>query len=148
MSGILDDDYFQAEAGIGQLLRTEFGDEVKYASPGSLGELKEQSQGTVNLYVVYAGDVDAGGTDDGGSQQIDQQWLVVLSVRNPAAQLDSSKSRAMAGPYVSRLLKCLMGQSPGRFCGPLKRGGGQSAGYSTAFAYFPFLFTTRIVTSI
>ena len=146
MPSILDGDYFEAEDGIKALLAAEFGDEIRnIASPASLAELKEQSQGPLNLYVVYAGDVNVDASSDGDDAEKDQQWLVVLSVRNAAAQLDSSKSRAVAGPYVSRMLKCLLGQQPSLYTGPLISGAGQVPGYSPAFAYFPFLFRTRIV---
>ena len=142
---ILSGDYFEVEPGIVALLAAEFPD-IEVRSPASLGELLEQSQGDVNLYVLYAGELIAGQTSDGMQAQVDQQWMVVLSVRNTAAQLDASKSRAVAGPIASRLLRCLMGQEPSAFSGPLIRGSGQAAGYSSSFAYFPFMFKTRVVT--
>ena len=141
---ILDGNYFEVEGKILEWLTEEFGVEAR--SPATLEDLKEQSQGDLNLYVLYAGDALDGGTSDGGQMQVDQQWMVVLSVRNSAAQIDTSKTREIAGPYVSRLLKCLMGREPSQFSSPLVRGDGQIPGYSPAFGYFPFLFKTRIVT--
>ncbi len=142
---ILSGDYFEVEPGIVALLETEFPD-IEVRAPASLGELQEQSQGDLNLYLLYAGDLVVAQSSDGEQVQVDQQWMVVLSVRNASAQLDSSRSRAAAGPLIARLLRCLMGREPSAFSGPLIRGSGQAAGYSSSFAYFPFMFKTRVVT--
>ncbi len=143
-------DYFAAETAIVARLK-EMVTEVPanhVFTPFGLDGMMENSQPSPALHIIYAGDVVT--TDSAGQrtkQLIGQRWLIVLAVRNAKAQLkDTTEIRAAAGLIVPKLLDALQGWAPVEWMRPLGRVGGPAAGYSSAFAYFPFMFEGRIIT--
>ncbi len=98
--------------------------------------------------MIYAGDkpqLDPAGR--GAANIVNQQWLVILAVRSAKAQLQQTKEiRGQAGILVPKVLGALQGWAPVEWMRPLSRVGGPPAGYSSSFAYFPFMFEGRIIT--
>ena len=144
--------YFAAEQAIVERLRDKVAGIVKIYTPFDLQGVVEASQASPALHVVYAGD-GVGGTQpgpqsgSGAGKAVDQRWLVVLAVRTAAAQLqDTTEIRVKAGEFVPQILDALQGWQPVEWMRPLARVGGPSAGYSSSFAYFPFLFEGRVLT--
>ena len=144
--------YFAAEQAIVDRLKAEVPGIMKVYTPFDLQGVVESSQASPALHVVYSGDV-VGGTNPGpqagagAAKVVDQRWLVVLAVRTAAAQLqDTSEIRTKAGVIVPAILGALQGWQPVQWMRPLARVSGPTAGYSSSFAYFPFLFEGRIIT--
>lgn len=144
--------YFAAEQAIVDRLKAEVPGIMKVYTPFDLQGVVESSQASPALHVVYSGDV-VGGTNPGpqagagAAKVVDQRWLVVLAVRTAAAQLqDTSEIRTKAGVIVPAILDALQGWQPAQWMRPLARVGGPTAGYSSSFAYFPFLFEGRVIT--
>ena len=144
--------YFEAEAAIIARLDAEVPGIMKIYTPFDLQGVVESSQASPALHVVYSGDV-VGGTNPGpqaghgASKIVDQRWLVVLAVRTAAAQLqDTTSIRTKAGELIPRVLGALQGWQPVQWMRPLARISGPPAGYSSSFAYFPFLFEGRVTT--
>lgn len=145
-------DYFEAEEAIIARLTDKVPGIVKIYTPFDLQGVLESSQASPALHVVYAGDV-VGGTGPGpqvgagAGKIVDQRWLVVLAVRTAGAQLqDTTAIRKKAGVLVPRVLDALQGWQPVQWMRPLARVSGPSSGYSSSFAYFPFLFEGRVTT--
>lgn len=143
-------DYFEAETAIVARLKEQVTDvpDNHVFTPFGLDGMMENTQPSPALHVIYAGDVVS--NDSAGQRSrlmIGQRWLVVLAVRNPKAQLkDTTEIRTAAGLIVPKLLNALQGWAPVEWMRPLGRVGGPAAGYSSAFAYFPFMFEGRIST--
>lgn len=144
--------YFAAEQAIVARLTAEVPGILKVYTPFDLQGVVESSQASPALHVVYAGDV-VGGTGTGpqagagAAKIVDQRWLVVLAVRTAAAQLqDTTDIRTKAGEFIPRILGALQGWQPVEWMRPLARISGPTAGYSSSFAYFPFLFEGRVTT--
>lgn len=144
--------YFAAEQAIVDRLKAEVPGIMKVYTPFDLQGVVESSQASPALHVVYSGDV-VGGTNPGpqagagAAKVVDQRWLVVLAVRTAAAQLqDTSEIRTKAGVIVPAILGALQGWQPVQWMRPLARVSGPTAGYSSSFAYFPFLFEGRVIT--
>lgn len=140
--------YFGAEAEIVQRLRTSLPELKEVYTPFSLADMLESSQASPAVHVIYGGDrVVNSEVNRGGMRQVDQQWLVILAIRSAKAQLQQTKEiRVEAGILIPRVLDALQGWAPVEWMRPLSRVGGPSAGYSSSFAYFPFMFEGRIVT--
>ena len=141
--------YFEAEEAIVQRIRESVPELKDVLTPFSVGDMVESSQPSPSVHVIYAGDVVTGNEAGHSTRRvIDQRWLVVLAVRTPKAQLQhTTEIRTLAGPRVPKVLGCLQGWAPVSWMRPLGRAsGGPSAGYSSSFAYFPFMFEGRIIT--
>lgn len=140
--------YFEAEESIIKRLRESVPELKDVLTPFSVGDMVESSQPSPSVHVIYAGDsVVANEAGKGTNRMIDQKWLIVLAVRTPKAQLQhTSEIRTLAGPLIPKVLGCLQGWAPTDWMRPLGRAsGGPSAGYSSSFAYFPFMFEGRFV---
>lgn len=144
--------YFAAEAAIVARLQEKVSGITKIYTPFDLQGVVESSQASPALHVVYSGDL-VGGTNPGpqagagAAKIVDQRWLVVLAVRTAAAQLqDTTEIRTKAGVLIPAILGALQGWQPVEWMRPLARVSGPSAGYSSSFAYFPFLFEGRVTT--
>jgi hypothetical protein len=142
-------DYFAAETAIVARLqeRVTAVDSAHVFTPFSVDGMLESSQPALCLHVVYSGDVVTASENGRTKSLVDQRWLVILAVRSAKAQLrDTSDIRAVAGPVITTVLDALQGWAPGEWMRPLGRVSGPPAGYSAAFAYFPFMFQGRIIT--
>lgn len=141
--------YFEAEDAIVQRLRENVPELKDVLTPFGLADMLESSQSSPVAHVVYAGDTlpnsEAG---KGDTRMVTQRWLIILAVRTPKAQLQkTTEIRALAGAIVPKVLGCLQGWAPVSWMRPLGRAsGGPPAGYSSSFAYFPFMFEGRIIT--
>ena len=140
--------YFEAEEAIVARLRASMPELKDVLTPFSIGDMIESSQPSPCAHVIYGGDTLPGnesGKND--SRTVGQRWLVVLAVRTPKAQLQhTSEIRSIAGALVPKMLGALQGWAPVEWMRPLGRVSGPAAGYSSSFAYFPFMFEGRIVT--
>ena len=141
-------DYFGAEQAIVDRLRAALPELKEIYTPFSIADMLEASQASPSAHVIYAGDkpqLDPAGR--GSTNMVSQQWLVVLAVRSAKAQLQQTKEiRGQAGILVPKVLGALQGWAPVEWMRPLSRVGGPPAGYSSSFAYFPFMFEGRIIT--
>lgn len=142
--------YFEAEDAIVQRLRDSVPELKDVLTPFGLAEMMESSQNSPVAHVVYAGDSVPGSTEagQGASRVVVQKWLVIIAVRTPRAQLQkTTEIRTLAGMIIPKVLGCLQGWAPVSWMRPLGRAsGGPPAGYSSSFAYFPFMFEGRVIT--
>lgn len=149
MSNALITNYFGTEEAIVERLKTELGTLVKdVLTPFSITDMVESSQSSPSIHVIYAGDnIKPSESSNGQARVVAQRWLVVLAVRSPKAQLQqTSDARKTAGGIIPKLLESLQGWTPAQYSRPLSRvAGAPPAGYTAAFAYFPFLFESVII---
>lgn len=142
-------DYFEPERNIVSRLKEVVTEVNQVFTPFSLADMLEASQPNSCLHVIYAGDKvpRSEGIGNNTGNIIDQQWLIVLAMRLASAQLqNTSEIRALAGPIIPKVIGALQGWSPAVWMRPLRRVPNPAAGYSSAFAYFPFMFEGRILT--
>jgi hypothetical protein len=145
---LLIEDYFGAEEAIVERLREAIPELKDVLTPFSIGDMLESSQPSPCIHIIYGGDVlptvEAG---KGEARAVGQRWLVVLAVRTPKAQLQkTTEIRKIAGATIPKILQSLQGWKPVEWMRPLGRVSGPAAGYSSSFAYFPFMFEGRILT--
>lgn len=140
-------DYFAAEAAIVARLEA-LGDFKAVLTPFDVADMVESSQPSPAVHVIYSGDTIVGNeAGEGRQNMVAQKWLVIVAARLPKAQLQQTiKIRALAGQLVPKVLGALQGWAPVEWMRPLSRVNGPPAGYSSSFAYFPFMFQGRIVT--
>jgi hypothetical protein len=141
------DDYLSAEPAIIARLKDQVPEMRGHFSASDLEGVVEAQQVTPAVHVLYYGDrvVSGSGTSSTGEMQcVDQLWYVVLAVRNARTPNTNEAVRADAGPLVSKVLKALQGWKPSALHGPLKRINGADPGFKAGFAYFPYLFQTRL----
>jgi hypothetical protein len=140
--------YFGAEDAIVKRLQEQVPELKAVLTPFSIGDMVESSQPSPAVHVIYGGDAVSGNEAGNGTRRtIDQRWLVVLAVRTPKAQLqNTSEIRVLSGELIPKVLRSLQGWAPVEWMRPLGRVSGPAAGYSSSFAYFPFMFEGRIIT--
>jgi hypothetical protein len=139
--------YFDAEAAIVERLNDLLPELKAVLTPFSIGDMVEASQLSPTVHVIYGGDQVASTEGRGQKAMISQRWLIVLAVRAPKAQLQqTSDIRVVAGDIIPNLLQALQGWQAIPQMRPLVRVNGPAAGYSSTFAYFPFLFEGLLVT--
>lgn len=140
--------YFDAEAAIIGRIRAQVPELKDVLSPFSVGDMVEASQPSPAVHVIYGGDNVTGNEAGNGARRIiDQRWLIVLAVRTPKAQLqNTTEIRILAGELIPKIINALQGWAATEWMRPLVRVNGPSAGYSSSFAYFPFMFEGRILT--
>jgi phage gp37-like protein len=115
-----------------------------------LEKVKEHSQTTPAVHVIYAGESpvsDGNGhvVSDEHRFEFTQKWLVVVCVRNAETQAAlATPKNTDAGPIISKVLGLLHGKQPGKMHTPLKRGSAPAPFFDASFAYYPLLFTTDI----
>lgn len=142
-------DYFACEKEIVERIKDSIPELKAVMTPFSLDGMLESSQNAPAVHVIYSGDVVNGNSvGSGAARTITQRWLIVLAVRLANSQLqDTSSIRGNAGELIPKLLACLQGWQPNSAHRPMVRSAGAPPpGYSSAFAYFPYMFETVIIT--
>lgn len=142
-------DYFEAEKAIVCRLKQEIPELKEVYTPFSLSDMVESSQASPAIHVIYSGDnVKSPEAGQGSAKMIGQKWMVVLAVRNAKSQLqNTTEIRNLAGELIPKLLSALQGWKPTEASRPLVRvAGSPPPGYSSSFAYFPFMFESTIIT--
>jgi hypothetical protein len=120
-----------------------------FAQPGSvkgveeLADAIERGVSAPTAFVFFAGDVfdtsEQGRASNGRSQIVQQQWCVVLVVRN-ADQIDGAARDTLAGPLMSTIHKALAGWVPDGSARPFVRVPGARATYNKNVAAYPLTF--------
>lgn len=140
--------YFAAETAIQIRLKEKVTELQAVYTAVELDDIPTSQQKFPCAHVLYNGDRVAT-KDDGRSssrelQLVDQEWYVVVAVRNVRDQITGTAARADAGPIIMKVLKALQGWQPTFEHGQLTRVNGARAGYKAGHLYVPLLFTTRI----
>lgn len=142
-------DYFEAEKALVARIKEQMPELKEVYTPFSLSDMVESSQASPAVHIIYAGDnVKSSEAGQGSAKMIGQKWMVVLAVRNANSQLQkTTEIRNLAGELIPKLLGSLQGWKPTPASRPLVRiAGSPPPGYSSAFAYFPFMFESTIIT--
>lgn len=137
--------YFEAEEAIVARLKERVPELKDVLTPFSIGDMLESSQPSPTVHVIYGGDAfPANDAGKGEIRTVGQRWLIVLAVRSTKAQLQqTTEIRNIAGVLIPKILQALQGWTPVEWMRPLGRVSSPAAGYSSSFAYFPFMFEGR-----
>jgi len=114
-------------------------------SAADLEGVKERSQATPALHLLYAGDnVIASSSGNGQAQEFEQLWNVVVVVRN-VRDISGEATRLQSGEIIDSVLKALQGWNPSPAHSKLKRKSSPyRPTYRNGFAYFSFQFSTQM----
>lgn len=134
----------------GELIKARLASQVsELASADAVDGVEQLAQAVARninaprAFVMYEGDVfntsDAGRAGGGASQIVQQQWSVILAVRN-AAQHEGDARNASAGPLLSRVHKALAGWAPPGAVRPFVRVQGRRPNYSANVGLYPLTF--------
>lgn len=140
-------DYFAVEPLIVEHIKTSIPELLEVNTPFNVDDMLDSSNGDKTVSVIYYGDR-MGETSGKGKVSVQyQQWLVVLTVRDPAAQGGHTNSiRAYANPLILKLLDAMQGFNPNitAYRQFLRADSPVTAGTDAGFAYFPFMFETQM----
>ncbi len=137
-------DYLALEGLIIDRLKTEMPELRQVSGWSDYTSIEEIKLPTPCAYVIYQGDVIQGDAGQGAAQRIEQQWGVVIVVRN-VAQRSGVGIREEAGPLMARVLALLMGWKPIPTDRPLRRMPSPPPEYSDRVGYFPLLFAAPMI---
>lgn len=112
-------------------------------SSGDLEGVTEDQQIVPAVHVVYNGDR----ISDSQGMKCEQEWYVIVVVRNTNAMAESESVQLDAGTLALKVIKALRGWSPTdeREHSVLKRVTGVRPGFHAGFGYFPLCFTTTVI---
>lgn len=131
----LTDDYLAAEPHLIELLEQVEGIRKAYSST-DLAEMKERSQVTPAVHVIYRGDRIPLQAQGGAVGHVTQTWAVVLAI--------NLRQKEQAGVLLARLVKTLSGVvTP---LGPLNRVNAPQPSFRPGFGYYPLTFEIKFRT--
>lgn len=131
----LQNDYLAAEPHLVELLKKVDGIRKVYSSTDQ-AEVKERSQVTPAVHVVYRGDTVPLQAHGGAVGHVTQTWAVVLVV--------NLRQKELAGELLARLIQTLSGVvTP---LGPINRINAPQPGFGRGFGYYPLAFEIKFRT--
>ncbi len=136
--------YLANEALIIARLTTQMPELLHVSGWTDYSKIEEAKLRTPSAYVIYDGDVIGGDAGGGSAQRIEQQWGVIIVVRNVASR-SGAEVRTEAGPLMARVLDLLMGWQPTTAARPLRRLPAPAPEYSQYVGYFPLLFAAPMI---
>ena len=95
------------------------------------------------LHVIHWDDAPISGAGELPVQMVEQQWLVVVCVRNVRDRTGDA-ARADSGVLIDAVLRGLIGHRLANDLAPLKLIRGPRRTYEGGFLYFPLLFSTLL----
>lgn len=140
--------YFAVEPLIVQNIRQNVDNLLDIDTPFDIDTMLNASNVAPSVSVIYYGDKMGDVSANGKMTSQYQQWLIVLKVRDAAAQGQHTNGlRAYANPFILQLLNCMQGFDPKTLDPNLtayrkfKRADSPvGVGSDVGFGYFPFLF--------
>ena len=136
-------DYLAAEQLIKDRLKAQIAD-VHVLSAEDLEGVRENSQPSPALQVIYYDDSAEEGARKGKSQRINQTWLVVIVVRNVADKSGVGRRLAL-GELILQTLNALSGYKlSDEFSELVRVRPPFRITYRNGFAYFPIAFSTNL----
>lgn len=140
--------YFALEPIVVAQLKAEIPELAEVYTPFDVDQMLQLTNISPSASVIYVGDRVSGSVGSGEGSAIYQQWLLVLSLNDAAAQLEQTNSiRAAAAPLIHKLLMAFQGYCPALTpFGTFKRvqAGVEVGSDDSGNAYFPFLFEIEV----
>jgi hypothetical protein len=118
---------------------------VHVLTAAELAGVKESSQLTPAVHVVWNGFKVLETRPDGAVARLDHTWLIVTAVRNAADTRTGAAARRDAGELMARAGAALMGFRPPNTVGPMRLAPAPAAGYSGGFQYLPLAFLVETI---
>ncbi len=129
------DDYLAAQEHLKALLNDVDGvRSVNYLL--DLADIKEETQRTPCLHLMYYGDQLPETSNGGAYMPIKQTWLVIVVVRQSRTE--------NAGELITRTIKALAGKKAGPTGPWLRVNTPAKPRFSDGFAYYPLAFTSQM----
>ena len=131
------------------LIQARLADQEPLLATGNVSGVEDLAQAVerglrdTTAFVLWEGDVfdtsEQGRAGAGKNQLVQQQWSVILAVRN-ADQNDADARNASAGPLLAQVHKALAGWVPEGAFRPLLRVQGRRANYTPNVGLYPLTF--------
>lgn len=131
----LQNNYLAAEPELITLLEGLEGIRKVYSS-ADLAEMKERSQVTPAVHLIYRGDQVPDQAQGGMIGHVTQTWLVVLVI--------NLRQKAQAGELLASLIKTLSGVHT--TLGPINRVNAPQPSFRPGFGYYPLAFEIKFRT--
>lgn len=106
---------------------------------------EETSKLTPAAFIAPGPSTGLGDPDDGGFQQENQKWYVVLAVAHVSDSADDDTTSERAGEYIAEIIKNLVGWKPAKGFKPLRYAGREETSYLPGHAEFPIVFETGLL---
>ncbi len=119
--------------------------QVHVLTANDLALVKEESQPTPAVHVIWNGFRVKESRADGRVASLDHTWLVVSAVKNVRTLKTGEAARSEAGELAARAGAALMGFRPPNVAGPMRLSPSPSAGHSAGFVYLPLAFLVESV---
>ena len=119
--------------------------QVHVLTANDLALVKEESQPTPAVHVIWNGFRVKESRADGRVATLDHTWLVVAAVKNVRTLKTGEAARSEAGELAARAGAALMGFRPPNVAGPMRLSPSPSAGHSAGFVYLPLAFLVESV---
>ncbi|UHT65369.1 phage tail terminator protein [Acinetobacter lwoffii] len=118
-------------------------------TPFNVEDMLQITNCSPSLNVIYVGDRVGESVGRGRAVPVIQQWLIVLAINDASSQLEeTSNIRKTADPFIREILAKMQGFDP-EITGfrPFERvDSGVNVGSASGFAYFPYLFESKLLT--
>ncbi|MEO5345862.1 MAG: DUF1834 family protein [Magnetococcus sp. YQC-9] len=137
-------DLLVAEQPIVERLRSAIPAARQVGGARDLKEIPANTGATPAIFVIFDGHAPL--VQAGNEQFLDQQWLVVVAVRNVRDAAGGLGERREAGPMLLQVCRALLGWSPGVEHDPLRVVATPGAQFIGEVALFPMRFATRVLT--
>jgi len=140
--------YFSAWDGIVARLKEQVTEFNRHVYPFmSLDDAKRIAQFAPACVVVYTRDRVGESSGAGQAQVVSQQFTVVVALKSANDAESGKGAREAAGPLITKVLAALAGFTPAVGWRPLKRAEQPAlVDYSPGVAWFPFGFSTTLIT--
>lgn len=119
--------------------------QVHVLTASDLALVKEESQPTPAVHVIWNGFRVKEARLDGRVASLDHTWLIVAAVKNVRTLKTGEAARSEAGELMARAGAALMGFRPPNVAGPMRLSPSPSAGHSAGFVYLPLAFLVESV---
>lgn len=141
-------DFLAPEADIVARVKEALADvrpQVHVLTARELAALKEESQPTPAVHVIWNGFQVAESREDGAMSRLAHTWLVVAAVRNVRTIRTGEAARTEAGELLARAGAALMGFRPRNVHGPLRLASAPAAGHGPGVMYVPLAFQVETI---
>lgn len=142
-------DYFALEDEIKKRIESEVPNIGEVLTPFFVENLFSMTPMNTAVAVIYVGDRVGETAGNGRATTIHQQWLIVLTVSDPASQSSHTTNiRKIADPHIRNILKAMQGFRPNLpgVTPFIRVSAGVNFAGKAGRVYFPFLFESSFKT--
>ncbi|MBL4797643.1 MAG: hypothetical protein JKY50_09525 [Oleispira sp.] len=116
---------------------------VRVMTSAELASVTEGNQPTPAVHVIYRNYRVTENRPDGKAARIEQQWMLVVAVKNLREMTSGSAARSDAMELADIVAPSIMGWQPSAAAKPFKISNAPAAAQGQGHYYLPLVFTTE-----